>query len=97
MIHRIVKLHFEENKTEDFLTLFNQVVTKVNSYPGCISMYLLRDISNPNVFFTHSQWENEQALNEYRTSDLFQTIWPVIKPWFHSKAEAWSVEKMEKH
>ena len=35
MIIRIVKLQFQSEKTQDFLALFDSVVTKVNSFPGC--------------------------------------------------------------
>ena len=94
MIIRIVKLKFETEKVQDFLALFDSVVTKVNSFPGCYQMHMVRDIQNPNLFFTYSQWENETALNNYRDSDLFQSIWPIIKPWFSQKAEAWSTEKV---
>jgi len=94
MIIRIVKLQFETEKVQDFLSLFDTVVTKVNSFPGCYQMYMVRDIKNPNLFFTYSQWENEIALTNYRNSELFQSIWPTIKPWFSQKAEAWSTEKV---
>ena len=94
MIIRIVKLQFETEKVQDFLSLFDTVVTKVNSFPGCYQMYMVRDIKNPNLFFTYSQWENETALTNYRNSELFQSIWPTIKPWFSQKAEAWSTEKV---
>ena len=94
MIIRIVKLQFQSEKTQDFLALFESVVTKVNSFPGCYQMHMVRDIRDPNLFFTYSQWENETALNNYRDSDLFQSIWPTIKPWFSQKAEAWSTEKV---
>jgi len=94
MIIRIVKLQFETEKVQDFLGLFDSVVTKVNSFPGCYQMHMVRDIHDPNLFFTYSQWENETALNNYRDSELFQSIWPTIKPWFSKKAEAWSTEKV---
>ncbi len=94
MIIRIVKLQFQSEKTQDFLALFDSVVTKVNSFPGCYQMHMVRDIRDPNLFFTYSHWENETALNNYRDSDLFQSIWPTIKPWFSQKAEAWSTEKV---
>jgi quinol monooxygenase YgiN len=91
MITRIVKLHFQEEKVTDFLSLFDQVVTKVNAFPGCQEMHMLRDINNPTVFITHSLWDSEEDLNKYRDSELFQSIWPTIKPWFAEKPQAWSL------
>lgn len=95
MLTRIVKLHFHEDKVDSFLALFDQVVTKVNAFPGCHHMHMLRDLHSPSTFITYSQWENEKALNQYRDSELFQTIWPTIKPWFAEKAQAWSLVNVE--
>lgn len=94
MIIRIVKLKFQKDKVADFLNLFDNVVTKVNAYPGCQQMHMVRDLNDETLFFTYSVWENTTALENYRNSPLFQTIWPQIKPWFSEKAEAWSTEKV---
>jgi autoinducer 2-degrading protein len=94
MITRIVKLHFQEEKVTDFLSLFDQVVTKVNAFPGCQKMHMLRDINNQSIFITHSLWNSEEDLNKYRDSELFQTIWPTIKPWFAEKPQAWSLDNV---
>ena len=94
MITRIVKLHFQEEKVDDFLDLFDQVVTKVNAFPGCQKMHMLRDINNQSIFITHSLWDSEEDLNKYRDSELFQSIWPTIKPWFAEKPQAWSLDNV---
>ncbi|MES2800537.1 MAG: antibiotic biosynthesis monooxygenase family protein [Bacteroidota bacterium] len=92
MIIRIVKLHFSEDRMEDFLTHFESVKQKVNSFPGCLGMKLLRDIEDPCLIMTYSHWEKAEDLENYRKSSLFGEIWPKIKPWFDQKPEAWSME-----
>jgi heme-degrading monooxygenase HmoA len=92
MLVRIVKLHFQEDKVGDFLAFFETVKDKVNHFPGCKGMQLLRDVSNANTFMTYSHWESEEALNAYRYSDTFKLVWPTIKKWFEFSAEAWSLE-----
>lgn len=91
MLIRIVKLHFREDKIEDFLSFFETVKHRVNDFPGCSGMKLLRDINTPTIVMTYSHWENEEALDNYRLSETFGEIWPLIKPWFAEKPEAWSV------
>ena len=91
MITRIVKLHFEKEKTEEFLTFFETIKHKVNNFEGCQGMKLLQDINTPEIIMTYSHWDNEEALEKYRTSETFGTIWPKIKPWFTDKPQAWSV------
>lgn len=91
MLIRIVKLHFKEDKINDFLILFDTIKLEVSNFPGCNGMKLLQDIKNPNIVITYSSWVHKQALEEYRTSQLFNTIWPTIKVWFKVKPEAWSL------
>lgn len=93
MITRIVKLHFQPEKIEEFIAFFETIKWQVATQPNCHGMKLLRDVHHPNIVFTYSLWEDEKALNAYRDSELFGMVWPKIKPWFQEKAEAWSVDE----
>lgn len=88
MITRIVKLQFHESKIDDFLILFNETKLKVSNFEGCLGMRLLNDLQNPKVFYTYSNWTSEEALLNYRGSDVFKTLWKSIKPLFEIPAEA---------
>ena len=91
MITRVVKIHFQEDKIQEFLTFFETIKFKVARQPNCFGMKLLKDKNNPEIVFTYSLWEDEQALNKYRDSELFsEEVWPKIKPWFKEKAQAWT-------
>lgn len=91
MITRIVKLTFEETQIQSFLAFFDTINTRVSRFEGCRGMRLLQDIHRPNIVFTYSYWDSEEALNNYRDSELFGSVWSTIKPWFGARAEAWSV------
>ena len=91
MIIRIVKLEFKEDKIDDFLLFFEKIKQNVNRFDGCHGMQLFRDLKNTSIVFTYSQWDSEEALNNYRDSETFGKVWPTIKPWFRNKAEAWTV------
>ena len=93
MITRIVKLEFQEDRLQAFLDHFEEVKWSVASFPGCKGMKLMQDMKNPCLIMTYSHWENEEALENYRLSPLFQSIWPTIKPWFSAKPEAWSLSE----
>lgn len=90
---RIVKLTLKNENVADFLNHFETVKHDINSFPGCQGMKLLQKKESGNILFTYSQWESEEALENYRKSELFQSIWPKVKLWFDSKAEAWSTEE----
>lgn len=92
MLTRIVKLHFEKDRLADFLEHFESIKWKVAKFPGCCGMKLLQGAEDKCLVFTYSQWDSAEALENYRKSALFQSLWPTIKPWFDQKPEAWSIE-----
>ncbi len=95
MLVRIVKMIFKPELTEQFQTIFNSRKHLIAASPGCSGVKLWRDITNPNIFFTYSTWASEDALNNYRASELFQTTWNETKKLFNDKPEAWSVEQLD--
>jgi quinol monooxygenase YgiN len=94
MIIRVVKMTFEPDKVSSFLSLFNDYKEKIKASEGCHRLELLKDHSADNVFFTYSEWENDEALDKYRYSSLFKTVWAQTKALFCSKAEAWSLDRL---
>jgi quinol monooxygenase YgiN len=85
-------MHFHPEKVEEFIELFNRVKQKISSFEGCSGVDLLRETANGNIFFTYSKWKDEEALENYRKSELFAATWKQTKPLFKEKAEAWTVE-----
>jgi len=90
MIVRLVKLHISPNKLDDFLTVFHQNKELIRNFEGCKHLELLFDVNQKDIVFTYSIWENENAIENYRTSELFNSIWNTVKPMFCGKPEAWS-------
>lgn len=94
MFVRIVKMGFQEEKIPEFLSNFEENKAKIRSFQGCQFLELYRDKHNTNRFFTYSYWENEEALENYRNSELFKAVWAKTKVLFNEKPEAWSVDKL---
>ncbi len=92
MIKRIVKLTFQEDKIDAFKSIFDDSKTKIRGSNGCQHVELLQSTSTPNVFFTFSVWDDEDALNAYRHSDLFKATWQKTKALFSDKPQAWSLD-----
>ncbi len=95
MIIRIVKLTFETENIIRFENIFNKSKYLIRDFDGCNFLELYQDKNNPNIFFTYSYWENEDALEVYRNSDLFKNLWAKTKLLFSNKPEAWTVNKKE--
>ena len=86
-------MEFRNESVDDFLTIFNQYRKEIAGFPGCTELSLLRDFDRPNVFFTFSLWDTEEALNAYRGSELFAIVWPQTKKLFEIPARAWSLQE----
>lgn len=95
MLIRYVRMTFEADKVSTFLDFFNKNKVAIRSFPGCSHLALLQDLDNPNVFMTHSHWENADDLEDYRTSPLFEYVWGNTKIHFAAKPVAYSVQCIE--
>ncbi len=89
-IKRIVKMELKEESVAEFLAFFDEVKHHINNFEGCHGMQLLQDVTAPNILFTYSWWDSEEALNAYRYSELFAKVWPATKKHFKNPAQAWS-------
>ncbi|PQJ23338.1 putative quinol monooxygenase [Tenacibaculum sp. SG-28] len=94
MFIRIVKLSFQPDKIDTFVQNFNSKKRDIRNSPGCRLLELYQDRNNPEVFFTYSYWETENDLENYRSSELFKTVWAETKVMFNDKPQAWSVDKL---
>lgn len=92
MIKRIVKMVFRSSETENFIQLFQERKEQIRGFEGCTHLELFRSTREPDIFFTYSYWESEDALNVYRHSSLFEDTWAKTKVLFSEKPQAWSVE-----
>ncbi|MCP4485675.1 MAG: antibiotic biosynthesis monooxygenase [Flavobacteriaceae bacterium] len=94
MLTRIVKMEFKSEEVVNFLSKFDMVKEKIRAFDGCAFLELYQDKNNKNIFFTYSKWEKESDLENYRTSDIFRSVWATTKPMFRSKAKAWSIDTL---
>jgi heme-degrading monooxygenase HmoA len=92
MIKRLVKLTFQDDKTDEFIQIFETSKDKIRAMSGCQHVELLRDATTPNVFFTLSLWDSEACLDLYRHSDFFRTTWAKTKVLFSDKPAAWTTK-----
>jgi quinol monooxygenase YgiN len=87
---RIVRMTFAPASVEAFLTRFDATAPRIRQFPGCHHLELWRDADTSHVCTTYSHWEDEEALDRYRDSDLFRSTWSEVKPLFAARPEAHS-------
>lgn len=95
MLIRVVRMTFQEDKVQDFLDNFKANKEKIRNFPGCHYLELWQDKNFKNIFMTYSYWESEEALNQYRDSELFKSVWSYTKTLFADKPVAFSAKKIE--
>jgi quinol monooxygenase YgiN len=92
---RVVRMTFQENEIESFLKVFEENKAKIRAFPGCSHLELHRDIDNHNILATYSLWSGSEALDEYRKSELFKSVWSRTKRLFADKPVAFSHEVLQ--
>lgn len=95
MLIRIVRMTFKPEAVADFLENFHANKESIRNFPGCQRLEFWQDENEKNIFLTHSHWESEEILNQYRDSELFKSVWSFTKTLFSEKAQAFSSKKME--
>ena len=94
MIIRFVKLTIQPHLVPDFQVIFEESRTTIKSFSGCLHLELLQYQTTPNILFTLSHWENEEALEQYRQSEFFKYTWKKTKLLFSDAAVAWSTKRV---
>ena len=95
MLNRIVRMTFKPEAVAAFLENFNANKKSIRNSPGCHHLELWQDENDKNIFLTHSHWESEEKLNQYRDSELFKSVWTFTKALFSEKPQAFSSKKLE--
>ena len=90
MVIRIVKMNFHTENINTFIELFDNHKSAIRNSPGCKHLELWQDKNLESQLCTYSIWEDVESLDNYRSSELFQNIWPKTKSLFSSPPEAWS-------
>ena len=92
---RVVRMTFHPEKAAAFLENFETHKSLIRNFPSCHHLELWQDQDKKNIFVTYSYWESEEALNQYRDSQLFKSLWDFTKALFSEKPQAWSTKKLQ--
>lgn len=88
MLVRHVRMTFHPGDIDTFLAIFDESAPRIKAFPGCSHLELLQEHTFPNVLTTVSHWDDDEALQRYRSSNLFRGAWARTRPLFASPPEA---------
>jgi quinol monooxygenase YgiN len=86
-------MHFTEAGVDEFLEVFEKHKEAIRNFEGCSHLQLLRDVNDKTTFTTLSHWRNQECLDKYRKSELFEKVWGQVKTLFAERSLAFSLEK----
>ena len=95
MVIRIVSLKCKPEDVDAFRLVLRNSFPRVRQFPGCLALQIVNDIADPTSFFTLSTWRDVDALEAYRTSPLFEQVWPRIKAFLREAAWASTCQEIE--
>jgi quinol monooxygenase YgiN len=81
---------FKPEKVPEFQDIFNRSKKQIRNFPGCQHLELHGDYTHGNIFATYSIWQDQNALDNYRNSDLFKQVWSQTKVLFEKNPIAFS-------
>lgn len=85
---RVVAKHFaKEDKLNEILELYKELVQKSRNDEGCISYELLQDLSNAKILTIVEQWETKEALDKHMNESHFKILVPKISEMLESGTE----------
>jgi len=72
---RIVRMECKQEKTPEFLEIFELNKALIRNSGGCLHLELWQDADQSNISYTYSIWKVKKDLENYRKSDLFRKVW----------------------
>lgn len=88
-------MSFPNENAALFLEIFNEHRDQIRAAEGCTYLELWQtEEEEVALFFTHSKWESEAHLNNYRHSDIFNIVWPKTKALFNAPPQAWTINSL---
>lgn len=71
MIRVIAKSYYSEDKIEDVMKLYQELVDASRLQEGCIKYELFLDVKNSSSLTMVEDWESEEALRNHAASEIF--------------------------
>ena len=94
MIVRIVHMHVRPDAVDRFQAIFEKQKAFIADFDGCQHVELLRSEDDPQAFTTYSHWTGADALERYRASHFFRTVWSEVRTLFDERPVARSYQRI---
>ncbi len=86
MVKIVAKGFFYEEKVNEAIKLYDELVQKSRNEKGCISYGLFQDKEEESILTVIEEWEGEKALELHKNTEHFKRIVPLLAE-FRKKSE----------
>lgn len=97
MIKVIAKNYLKENKTDEALKLFENLIEFTLREEGCIKYELYQNKKIKSTFIILEEWENMDMLNKHMSSKFFKEIILKMKECINKQSSINICEKLFKN
>ncbi|MFA9422697.1 MAG: putative quinol monooxygenase [Sedimentibacter sp.] len=78
MIKVVAKGIFYEDKTDEAIKMYEELVNETREENGCIAYNLCRDIKDSSILTMIEEWESIEALKKHEKTEHFTRIVPML-------------------
>lgn len=78
MIKVVAKGTYSDDKVEEVIELYGELVAETRKEDGCISYCLFRDIQDRSILTVIEEWESQEALDAHMKTEHFTRIVPIV-------------------
>lgn len=78
MIKVVAKGTYQDDKVDEVIELYKELVVETRKEDGCISYSLFRDIKNRSILTMIEEWESQEALDAHMKTEHFTRIIPIV-------------------
>lgn len=80
MVKVVAKNYVQEDKVNEAIELYKELVEETRKEEGCIKYELFQDEADSTILAMIEEWESRQALDTHMKSEHFTRIVPQLKP-----------------
>ena len=78
MIEVVSKLYVKEDKIEELISAFKELVEPTILEEGYILYEMYQDTENPTILIVTEQWEDRETFDKHCDSELFHKVVPKM-------------------
>jgi len=78
MIEVVSKIYAKENKIEELISAFKELVEPTKLEEGYILYEMYQDTENATTLIVTEQWENRETFDKHCNSELFHKVVPKM-------------------